>query len=174
MHSLMLIDLQEDFFTTPGMRPLRAGVVEAVHTWVGWARERSLPVIEVRTVNPPDPATWALNMRDDMQPVVLAGTEGAKRLHDLDFEPDVVVEKRRDDAFHGTDLRDLLASESIDSLVLAGVSTEACILMTAASAYANDIRVAIAQGAVASEDEKAHHLALDWLRQQYRQEVITP
>ncbi|QCX27846.1 cysteine hydrolase family protein [Nocardioides jishulii] len=174
MQALILIDLQEDFFATPAMRPLRAGVVECVHRWVAWARERSFPVIEVRTVNPPDPDTWALNMRDDMQPVVLAGTEGAKRLHDLDFEPDVVVEKRRDDAFHDTELRELLAAESIDSVVLAGVSTEACILMTAASAYANDIRVAIAHGAVAAADEKAHHLALDWLRQQYRQEVITP
>lgn len=174
MRGLMLIDLQEDFFDTPGMRPLRAGVVEAVHAWVAWARERSLPVIEVRTVNPPDPQAWALNMRDDMQPVALAGTEGVKRLHDLDFDPDVVVEKRRDDAFHGTELRELLASDSIDSLVIAGVSTEACVLMTAASAYANDLRVAVAAGAVASADQKAQELALDWLREQYRIPVITP
>nr|WP_158630670.1 isochorismatase family protein [Nocardioides daphniae] len=109
MQCLILIDLQEDFFNPPPMRPQRAGVVEAAHEWVAWARKRSLPVIEVRTVNPLDPATWALNMREDGQPVVLAGTEGAMRLHELDFEPDAIVEKRRDDAFHDTGLGDLLA-----------------------------------------------------------------
>ncbi|GGD31071.1 cysteine hydrolase family protein [Nocardioides daphniae] len=174
MQCLILIDLQEDFFNPPPMRPQRAGVVEAAHEWVAWARKRSLPVIEVRTVNPLDPATWALNMREDGQPVVLAGTEGAMRLHELDFEPDAIVEKRRDDAFHDTGLGDLLAAHSVDAAVIGGVSTEACVAMTAASAYAHDIRVAIAGGAVASPDLEAHHLALDWLRGQYRQQVITP
>ena len=174
MRALLLIDLQEDFLTPPELREQRSDLVRAVQRWTDWAREHDVPIIEVRTVLPDDKTTWALNMRDDDQPVVLEGTPGAETLTELDLRPDLEIVKRRDDAFHGTDLLDRLRALDVDELVIGGVVTEACIAMTAASAYAHDFRVQIAEDAVTSADADAHRAALKWLRDQYRQDVVSP
>lgn len=158
----------------PPLTEQREELVAAVQRWIGWAHETQSPIIEVRTVLPRDKTTWALNMREDDQPVVLEGTDGIERLRELDLEPDLAIEKRRDDAFHGTDLLDRLHALNVDELVIGGIVTEACIAMTAATAYAHDLKVSIADGAVTSYDEKRHTAALKWLEEQYRQEVVTP
>lgn len=174
MRALVVIDLQEDFLEPPGLREKRSDLVRSVQRWSDWAREHDVPIIEVRTVLPEDKSMWALNMRDDDQPVVLEGTPGAETLTELDLRPDVEIVKRRDDAFLGTDLLDRLRGLDVDEVVIAGVVTEACIAMTAATAYGHDFRVQIADGAVTSADEDAHAAALTWLREQYRQEVVSP
>ncbi|MCD9154833.1 cysteine hydrolase family protein [Aeromicrobium duanguangcaii] len=174
MRALIVIDLQEDFLNPPPLREQRSAIVRSVQEWTDWARRSDVPIVEVRTVLPQDKSTWALNMREDDQPVVLERTQGAELLAELDLRPDVTILKRRDDAFHGTDLLERLHELDVDELVIAGVVTEACIAMTAASAYANDFLVWIAEGAVTSADEKAHRAALLWLKEQYRQEVVSP
>ena len=63
--------------------------------------------------------------------------------------------KTRDSAFFRTELEDLLASRGIESIALAGVSTESCIATTAADAYARDLRVVLVDEAVASVDPRA-------------------
>jgi len=172
MDALLLIDLQEDFFEPPGLAEARAGVVAETRRWVEHAHEIGASVLEVRTEVPEDDSTWALNMRDDQQPVALEGTAGARRVAELaDLDVPTIV-KRRDDAFLGTDLESWLHELHAERLVVAGISTEACVAVTAASAYARDFRVALAGGAVASADPQSHEQALDWLATQYRQVVI--
>lgn len=171
--ALVLIDLQEDFLGAPGIREQRDDMVAAVQDWIAWAGKAGAPVVEVRTVLPLDKETWALNMRDDEQPVVLEGTPGSWLVHELELEPDVELRKRRDDAFHGTDLAERLAELRVTQVVLAGVSTEACIAVTAASAYAHDLRVVVARDAVTSGNRKAHDAALKWLEEQYRVPAFT-
>ncbi|MCQ3998676.1 isochorismatase family protein [Aeromicrobium sp. 636] len=174
VRALIVIDLQEDFLNPPPLREQRSAIVRATQEWTDWARRHDVPVVEVRTVLPQDKLTWARNMREDDQPVVLEGTHGAELLAELDLRPDVTVIKRRDDAFHRTDLLERLHELEVDELVIAGVVTEACIAMTAASAYAHDFTVWIAEGAVTSGDDQAHEAALLWLKEQYRQEVVSP
>lgn len=173
--ALVLIDLQEDFLGAPGMRARRPSLLRAVRQWIDLAEDAGALVVEVRTELPNDPEAWALNMRDDDQPVVLEGTPGAARVTELSDVRALTVRKRRDDAFFGTGLADVLRRHGVQRLVLAGVATEACVLMTAATAYANDVRVLLAGGgAVTSTDDRAHTEALRWLAEQYRQEVAEP
>jgi nicotinamidase-related amidase len=172
--ALVLIDLQEDFLDAPGMRERRPALLRAVRRWVDLAEAAGAPVIEVRTELPEDPEAWALNMREDGQPVALAGTPGASRVSELaDLEMTTVL-KRRDDAFLGTGLAALLRGHGIDHLVVAGVSTQACVAMTAAIAYAHDLSVVLAGEAVASDDAHAHTEAIRWLADEYRQPVADP
>ncbi len=172
MDALLLIDLQEDFLGAPGLAERRRELLDQVQRWVDLAARRAVPVIEVRTELPRDPSAWALNMREDHHPVALEGTDGTARAHELDVDPVAVVRKRRDDAFLGTDLDDRLTELGAQDLVLCGVSTEACVALTAAQAYARDYRVRL--GAVASADQRAHAQALAWLAEQYRQSHVTP
>jgi len=173
MDALLLIDLQEDFFTPPSLARQRSAVVDAVRCWVDVAVEADAMVLEVRTEVPDDPAAWALNMRDDGHPVALHGRPGTRRLDELtDLHVDTTIVKRRDDAFVGTDLAHVLRSAGVENVTIAGVSTEACVALTAAGAYARDFRVSLAGDAVASASSSAHEQALAWLASQYRQPVI--
>lgn len=86
---------------------------------------------------------------------------------------DVIVEKKRDSAFHRTALGELLRERGVSSYALCGVSTESCIATTATNAYAHDNAVVLIGDALASVDKDAHHHALDRLTTQYRQPVST-
>lgn len=174
MDALLLIDLQEDFLSTPRLAQARPDLLRATRRWIALAREHDVPIVEIRTVLPRDRSEWALNMRDDDSPVALEGTEGAGRVHELDDLEAQLVLKTRDDAFLGTDLERRLRDLRAERIVIAGVSTQACVALTAAGAYARDLRVGLAAGAVASEDDAAHVRTLRWLADEYRQRLVSP
>ncbi len=170
MRALVVIDLQEDLCVSV---PEAAGLLPVVNDLAARAAASGAPVLEVRTTHLPDGSTWALNMRDDGQGMALRGSDGWQALPGLDLGGGaVLVEKTRDDAFLGTDLAERLDAAGVDAVVLAGVTTEACVALTAASAYARDLRVVVAEDAVTSADRDAHEQTLEWLRQQYRAEVL--
>lgn len=175
MDALLLIDLQEDFLAPEPLARRREDLVAAVRRWTEAAADQRAHVIEICTRVPDDPAAWALNMRDDGTPVALQDDPGSRRLDELaDLQVTATIDKRRDDAFVGTELEHLLRSKHVEQLVIAGVSTEACVALTAAGAYARDFRVSLAGGAIASADDDAHRAALTWLKEQYRQDVVEP
>ncbi|MEP6982275.1 MAG: isochorismatase family cysteine hydrolase [Sphingomicrobium sp.] len=56
-------------------------------------------------------------------------------------QADVVLEKPRFGAFHGTDLELLLRSKGIDTVIISGISTNVCCETTAREAAVRDFRV---------------------------------
>jgi nicotinamidase-related amidase len=169
--ALILIDLQYDYFADGELERCRDDLVKACNLLIDRARSAGAPVVEVRTVHARDKSTWALNMLEDDQGMALEGTRGAERLDEL-VEPDHVIVKTRDSAFHDTDLAGWLAERGVDRLVLAGVSTESCIAATATDAYAHDLEVMLVEDATASVEWSLHDQTLDRLKAQYRQDVI--
>jgi nicotinamidase-related amidase len=169
--ALVIIDMQVDFFANPELARCQDDLVSACNLLIDTARAEGAPVIEVRTVHAHDGSTWALNMRDDDQGMVLAGTPGARPVPGLG-EADVVVEKTRDSAFHDTTLADVLREHGVDQLVLCGVSTESCIAATATQAYAADLHVTLVEDATASVVQSQHAQTLEVLHAQYRQPVV--
>ncbi len=170
--ALLLIDLQNDYFADDELERCRDDLLAACNHLIRTARDAGAPVVEVQTVHTHDKSTWALNMLEDDQGMALAGTTGAARLDGL-LEPDHVVVKTRDSAFHGTDLERWLRERDVDRLVLTGVSTESCIAATATDAYAHDLRVVLVEDATASVERPLHDRTLEGLHQQYRQDVVS-
>jgi nicotinamidase-related amidase len=168
--ALVLVDLQNDYFTDDELARCRDDLLDHSNQLVTRARDAGALVVEVQTIHAPDKSTWTLNMLQDDQGMVLKGTVGAQRLDGLQ-EPDVLIVKTRDSAFHGTDLARLLRERHVDRVVLAGVSTESCIVATATDAYAYDIEVTLVRDATASVKESLHDDALERLHEQYRQPV---
>jgi nicotinamidase-related amidase len=171
--ALVLIDLQEDYFADDELSRCRDDLVAACNDLVRAARETDVPVIEVRTVHEHDGSTWTLNMREDGQGMALRGTPGVAPLDGLDNDDALVVEKTRDNAFFGTDLRRRLEEQGIDHLVLCGVSTESCVAATAIDAFAHDLGVTLVSDATASVDRDLHDDTLAQLADRYRQDVET-
>jgi nicotinamidase-related amidase len=170
--ALMVIDLQYDYFHDEELERCREDVLDRSNRLIRAARNAGSLVVEVQTVHSRDKSTWALNMLDDDQGMAIEGTEGARRLDGL-LEPDLCIVKRRDSAFHDTDLEDWLDERDVDRLVLAGVSTESCIAATATDAYARDLRVVLVEDATASVEWRLHDETLERLQKQYRQEVVS-
>jgi nicotinamidase-related amidase len=171
--ALLVIDMQEDYFADDELRRRRDALVSACNAVVATAHRAGALVLEIRTVHTPDGSSWSLNMLDDGVGMTIQSTPGAQPVDGLASSPAVVVEKTRDSAFHGTALAEKLGDRGIESIAICGVSTESCIAMTAAEAYARDLHVTLVSDALASVDPEAHDHALDRLTRQYRQTITT-
>ena len=169
----MVIDMQRDFFNDPELARCREDLVAACNRVIMAALRRGLTVVEVRTVHAADRSTWSLNMLDDGSGMTIAGSPGAEPVEGLctadHSERISSVCKTRDDAFHATELRPLLAREGVNAFLLCGVSTESCIAATATAAYAADLAVGVVLDATASVRPDLHEHALESLSAQYRQ-----
>lgn len=82
----------------------------------------------------------------------LEGSPQTEILPELGPEPTdfVIRTKKRLSAFYGTDLEFLLRTHGVDTVVLAGINTNTCVLCTAFDAFNRDLRVIVAEDAVAS------------------------
>lgn len=172
VQALVIVDMQVDYFNDGELERCRDDLVAACNALIELATAAGAPVIEVRTEHQPDRSTWALNMREDDSGMVIKGTPGAEPVHGLRTGGTITVIKTRDSSFFRTELEDLFTSHGIESIALAGVSTESCIATTAADAYARDIRVVLVDEAVASVDPGLNRRTQVQLEKQYRQPTV--
>jgi nicotinamidase-related amidase len=90
----------------------------------------------------------------------VAGTPGAAFVGVRPHGREWIVDKTRYSAFTGIDLAGRLKAEGIDTLVLAGLTTECCVAATAWSAFEADFHVFLAGDACAAYDDGLHRGAL--------------
>jgi len=70
--------------------------------------------------------------RGKMPPHAIRGTQGAEVIEELNVYPeDMVLPKRRFSAFFKTDLDITLRTLGVDTIAVAGLTTEVCVLATA-------------------------------------------
>ena len=170
--ALVLVDLQDDYFSDDTLDAVRAGLVRVCNGLAAAAHEAGTPVIEVRTVHDATGSTWALNMVEDGQGMAIEGTSGVAPLPELDLGQTVRVSKTRDSAFHQTVLVGVLARLGVRTIALGGVSTESCVMSTATDAYAHDVRVLLVEDAIGCVDDAWHDASLAQLHRRFRQPVL--
>jgi nicotinamidase-related amidase len=79
------------------------------------------------------------------------GSPGTQIIPELYRQGDYVIDnKKRLDCFYGTDLRLLLDTLGVKSVVLMGINTNTCVLNTAFTAFNFDYRVVVLSECVAS------------------------
>jgi biuret amidohydrolase len=79
------------------------------------------------------------------------GSPGTQIIPELYREGDYVIDnKKRLDCFYGTDLRQLLDTLGVKSVLLMGINTNTCVLNTAFTAFNLDYRVVVLSDCVAS------------------------
>jgi nicotinamidase-related amidase len=79
-------------------------------------------------------------------------------------DDDYFVLKPKHSGFFSTVLDTLLEYLQADTLILTGLTTESCVLLTAADAHMRDFHVIVPADCVASADPRAHERSLDHLR----------
>jgi nicotinamidase-related amidase len=162
--ALIVIDMLIDFLDR--WQPAsRLALVEAVNRLVELMRERECPVIWVRQEFEPDLSDAFLEMRKTNRRITIKGTPGCEIAPDLNVDgTDVVVVKKRYSAFYDTNLDEILARLAVDSLILAGINTHACVRMTAIDAYERDWEVILAADCVDSYDPEHHKVSVRYMK----------
>jgi nicotinamidase-related amidase len=100
-----------------------------------------------------------------MKPHSIRGTKGVEVIQELiPRATEMVLEKRRFSAFFKTDLDQTLRTLMVDTVVVTGISTHVCVLMTAMDALSHDFHAIIIEDCCAAHKREVHRAALDLYR----------
>lgn len=173
--ALLIIDMQKDFCTA-GFGAERLGrdiasaraVIPRIRALRATARAAGVLVVHVAFCTLPfhgsDSGAWLAQRRRSTasgDSLCIAGTPGFAFIEELIPEADeLVVEKHRYSAFTGTSLDMKLRAHAIESLVITGVSTNACVESTARAACELDYYLCVPPDAVGSWDRRLHEATL--------------
>ncbi|MBM4340175.1 MAG: cysteine hydrolase [Deltaproteobacteria bacterium] len=87
----------------------------------------------------------------------LRGTKGSEVADELDPRPtDILLPKRRFSAFFKTDLDQTLRTLGVDTMIVTGITTEVCVLMTAMDGLCHDFSVILLEDCCASRSKEIH------------------
>ena len=164
--ALLVMDYQVDTLTKFMTASQSTDAIACVPGLIALARNAGMMVIHVVVAfRPGHPEVSHRNTvfsRLKASGMMVAGSEGAA-IHPAaaarEGEPTVV--KHRVSPFVGTDLETLLRSNSIDTLVLAGVHTSGVVLSTVRQAFDLDYRLIVVRDCCADPDAGVHAMLLD-------------
>jgi len=161
---LIIIDMLNDFLESWEIAR-RDTLVGAINNLVSVFRRSGAPVVWVRQEFEPDLRDAFPEMRAKGIHITIKGTAGCQILSGLAVDPsDPVIIKKRYSAFFGTNLDELLEQLQVDSIVLAGINTHACIRMTAIDAYQRDWPVTLASDCIDSYDRAHHDVTVQYMK----------
>ena len=160
--ALLLVDLQRDYFDRPGLVPAEPVVIAEASKLLDGFRAQGAKVAHIRTLVSAtgDNAMphWQAN------PVCVEGTAGAEpptELAERSSEP--VFAKQFFRGFANPEVNDWLVSNQIETVVIAGLYTHACVRETALDAYEHGYQVVIAADAIGSNAPTHASESLEWL-----------
>jgi nicotinamidase-related amidase len=169
--ALLVLDVLTDFGFEDGPAARRALVSRctALLRLLDRARRNGVPVIYVND----NAGAWRSDAPSLARGFVRRLPHDAGCLAGLVPEPrDLIVLKPRHSAFYGTPLDVLLEHLSVGQLVLAGLSTESCVWMTACDAYVRGFGLVVPLDVVAGVSRAAVAATITGLRRVL--EVRTP
>lgn len=170
--ALVLIDCQVDFGGSDGemakrgadVKPAQAAVKQA-ELLAAAARGAGAAIVFVRLITHPGGESRivreAKERRGNDEPdLCVEGTRGADFIGPQPQPGDAVISKTRFSAFAHTGLAEQLRAKGVDTLVLAGLTTECCVASSAWDAFERDFHIFIASDACAAYEASLHDRAL--------------
>lgn len=152
--ALLVIDIQHWFFqtsvfSTPEGKRKVDQLVNGTNHLIDSFQERNLPIIHIVTIHKRDGSTRDLWAQRNDSWVLIEGSKDVEELPEIHtFETDIVVTKTRTNSFLRTDLEEILRKLDVDTVVIAGYSTNKCVGITAIEACERDFDVFLAEDAI--------------------------
>jgi nicotinamidase-related amidase len=157
--AVVVVDMQNDFVKPNGKLyvPTAQATVPAIRKLLEKARDANVPIIYTQDwhfKNDPEFRVWGEHC--------VMNTWGAEIIDELKPMPDdILIRKRRYDAFFGTDLDYVLRHVvHADTLVIVGTVANICVLHTAGSAALNWYNVVVPIDGISALDEFDYYAAL--------------
>ena len=155
--ALLNVDMQRCFVEgTPLASPDGPALLNKINGLIRACRETGTLVVHTRGWMAKDGSNLGV-MAQLVPPFIVdlytAGAPTAE-LHDaLDVAPnDLIVNKTRYGAFHGTDLAQQLRERGIDTVIVSGIATNICCETTAREASQHDFRVVFLSDGTATKE----------------------
>ena len=147
----MIIDMQKDFFTKEELQIQKDRLIKNINELTIFVRDNEIPVIWIRQIHKKDLS----DLQKNAQPAVIENTEGAQLIDGLIVRDiDLSVKKTNYSGFFKTNLDDLLESLNVDTLIVGGINTHACVRTTVIDAYQRNWDIIVAKDCVASWDKE--------------------
>lgn len=168
---LILIDFINEIIHEEGKAPSCAkyvsehGIIEKINEAMTWARKNQYKIIHVKLGFKEDYSNCSslspmFKQAMEKKAFLLNSWGTEFHSHIQVAKEDLVVIKHRVSAFYATDLEVILRSEGIDTLVIAGASTNMAVEAAAREAHDRDYRVVILEDVCGAYDENWHHFSL--------------
>jgi len=160
--ALLLLDVITDFDFPdgPGVRRALARQAPALRGLLRRARDHRVPVIYVND----NLGAWRSDAPALIAHCTREGLEGAALVKTLSPAlSDEIVLKPRHSAFYGTALEQLLEERGVDTLLVAGISAESCVWMTACDAHTRGFQLLVPQDTMAGVSARAVRATLTGL-----------
>ncbi|RJQ28224.1 cysteine hydrolase [Candidatus Parcubacteria bacterium] len=142
-------------------------ILPSLKRFIEFARAENIPIIYVNDSF----IKGDFIFRSGLSEHALRGTEGTQVIEEImPRSGDYVMEKLRFSAFYRTDLDQVLRRLGVDTVIVTGVSTIWCVLLTAADALANDFYTIILEDLTAAHNKEVKSRILDT----YRNFVLYP
>ena len=170
--ALLVVDCQVDFGGPDGEMARRGAdmtapraALEKAQALVEAARSAGVSVVFVRLITNPAAESYVIReararQGEDGPDLCVEGTRGADFVGPQPLPGELIVSKKRYSAFARTGLGEQLHAAGIDTLVLAGLTTECCVASSAWDGFEQDFQVFIADDACAAYEEGLHSSAL--------------
>ena len=176
--ALLIVDMQVDFGAPEGLSAQWGldlstvpAALAAAERLADAARAADVPVVFVGLFTTPetDSDAWDERMRrrgadPEAGPALCrAGAPGSDFIGPQPQPGELVFRKTRYSPFWDTDIDAQLEALDVDTLVIAGLTTECCVADTAKDAFNNDYHVFVAADACAAYEPDLHAAALKML-----------
>lgn len=167
--ALMVVDVQNDYCHPEGALAKGGADVSGIPAMVPHlrrildaARRFGRQVIFVQTIHEDatDSELWKMRASGAMRNVCRPGTWGMQFYAVAPAPGEIVVHKHKYSGFINTRLDSVLRAKKIETLLIAGVSTNVCVESTARDAFMLDYRVLLLEDACASYNSAAHEMTL--------------
>ncbi|WP_445487857.1 cysteine hydrolase family protein [Niallia sp. 03133] len=168
--AFIIVDVQNDFCHKEGSLATQGMDVSMVDTMMPSLKkliielkELHVPIIFIQTIHEDctDSATWTKRLKDKSQAnVCRKDTWGAEFYQIEPDSMDIVVVKHRYSAFIHTRLDSVLRTMKIETLLMAGVSTNVCVESTARDGFMLDYDIIFLADCTAAFSKEEHEMAL--------------
>jgi ureidoacrylate peracid hydrolase len=170
--ALLVVDCQVDFGGPDGEMARRGAdmtapraALEKAQALVEAARSAGVSVVFVRLITNPAAESYVIReararQGEDGPDLCVEGTHGADFVGLQPLPGETIISKNRYSAFSHTGLGEQLHAGGVDTLVLAGLTTECCVAASAWDAFEQDFHVFIAADACAAYEKDLHTHAL--------------
>ncbi len=162
--AIIVVDMLKDNFKESPRNPYLQGgkaILPNLHKLLKEGRKRGFPIVFACDSFLKEDFIFGGRMKVHS----LRGTQGAEVIDDLKPEPnDIVLPKRRFSAFFKTDLDQTLRTLGVDTIVVTGLTTEVCVLMTVMDGLCHDFSAVLLEDCSASRNKEFHQGCLNLYR----------
>ena len=164
--ALLLVDVLNDFDFPDAANLLKKApkLAQNISSLKRRCRKVGIPAIYVND----NRGKWRSDASGLIQHCLSGDAPGRAFVEPLVPQPDdYIVLKPKHSAFYATPLDALLSYLGASTIIVAGLTTDACILTTACEIHIRDLNLYVPSDCVAASDQKLHTMSIELMRRSF-------